>query len=77
MTGEWVQVSTLTITLTKTYNWLKFMPGRRRNQQVMNPGRFQVQGDRLEKSTSWAQEDIPTKQMIEGIYAEQERMDGE
>lgn len=27
----------------------------------MNRGRFQAQGDRLEKSTPWAQEDIPTK----------------
>ena len=55
---------TLTLTITETYNWLKFMPGRRRNQQVMNRGRFQAQSDRLEKSAPWTQEDIPTKQMI-------------
>lgn len=44
---------------------------------MMNRGRFQARSDRLEKSAPWAQDDIPTKQMIEGIYAEQERMDEE
>jgi len=28
---------------------------------VLNRGRFQAQGDRLEKSRPWAQEDVPTK----------------
>ena len=38
-----------------------YMPRRRIHQQVMNRGRFQAQVNSLEKSTSWAQEEIPTK----------------
>ncbi len=31
------------------------------NRVVLNRGRFQAQGDGLEKSRPWAQEDVPTK----------------
>ena len=37
------------------------MPRRQVNQNVLNRGRFQAQGDGLEKSRPWAMQDIPTK----------------
>lgn len=33
-----------------------------RNKTVFNRGRLQAQGDGLEKSRSWADENVPTKQ---------------
>lgn len=33
-----------------------------RNRTVLNRGRFQAQGDGLEKSRPWADADVPTKQ---------------
>ena len=37
------------------------MPRGRRNQIILNRGRFQAQGDGLEKSRPWAMQTIPTK----------------